>query len=154
VHQAFRCLRRVLGAAVDGDVLSRNPLAGIKPPNVERRDMRVLTADEVATLADAIDERYGALVLVGAYCGLRWGELAGLRRHRVDLLHHSLQVVEALGIGEHGRMALLPVKTGASHRAVSLPTLVTEALEDHMGRFAGPSRTGFVFVAPTAATSM
>jgi integrase len=57
-------------------------------------------------------------------------------------------VVEALGLGERRRVALLPVKTGASHRAVSLPTLVTEALEDHMGRFAGPSRTGFVFVAP------
>jgi integrase len=133
---------------VDGDVLARNPLAGVKPPRVERRDMRVLTADEVATLADTVDERYRARVLVGAYCGLLWGELAGLRRHRVDLLHHSVQVVEALGLGEQGRLALLPVKTGASHRAVSLPILATAALEDHMGRSADPTRTGFVFTAP------
>ncbi len=148
VHQAFRCLRRVLGAAVDGDVLARNPLAGIKPPKVDRREMRFLTADEVATLADMIDERYRAFVLVGAYCGLRWGELAGLRRHRVDLLHRSLQVVEALGIGEKGRRALLPVKTGASRRAITLPALVVEALEHHLTFYAGAGHTGFVFTAP------
>lgn len=87
-------------------------------------------------------------MLVGAYCGLRWGELAGLRRHRVDVLHRSIQVVEALGMGEDGRLALLPVKTGASHRAITPPTVVLEALEDHLARFAGAGRTGFVFIAP------
>jgi integrase len=148
VHQAFRCLRRVLGAAVDGDVLARNPLAGIKPPKVERRDMRFLTADETATLAETIDERYRAFVLVAAYCGLRWGELAGLRRHRVDLMHRSIQVVEALGIGEDGRPTLVPVKTGASHRAVTMPALVAEVLEHHLAHYAAPGRTGFVFTAP------
>jgi integrase len=40
---------------------------------------------QVAALADAIDPRYRALVLVAAYGGLRWGELVGLRRQRVDL---------------------------------------------------------------------
>jgi integrase len=29
--------------------------------------------------------RYRALVLVAAFGGLRWGELVGLRRQRVDL---------------------------------------------------------------------
>ena len=148
VHQAFRCLRRVLGAAAEGDVLARSPLAGIKPPRVERREMRFLTADEAATLAEMIDERYRAFVLVGAYCGLRWGELAGLRRHRVDLLHRSVQVVEALGIGENGRPTLLPVKAGASHRAITLPALVVEALEHHLTFYAGAGKTGFVFTAP------
>ena len=56
--------------------------------------MRFLTPDEVATLVAAIDERYRAFVVVGAYCGLRLGEMAGLRRHRVDLLHRHIQVVE------------------------------------------------------------
>jgi integrase len=55
-------------------------------PKVEREEMRFLTPAEVAALADAIAPRYRALVLVGAYGGLRIGELAGLRRCRVDLL--------------------------------------------------------------------
>jgi hypothetical protein len=33
--------------------------------------MQFLTADEVATLAGAMDPRYSALVLLGAYGGLR-----------------------------------------------------------------------------------
>jgi integrase len=34
------------------------------------------------------------LVLVAAYGGLRWGELAGLRVKRVDLLHGRVTVAE------------------------------------------------------------
>jgi site-specific recombinase XerC len=41
-------------------------------------------------LADAIPRRFRALVLVAAYTGLRWGELAGLRVKRVDLLHRRI----------------------------------------------------------------
>ena len=37
------------------------------------------------------------LGLVAAYTGLRWGELAGLRVRRVDLLHHRITVAEQLG---------------------------------------------------------
>jgi integrase len=44
--------------------------------------MRFLTPVEIARLADTIRPHYRALVLVGAYGGLRIGELAGLRRER------------------------------------------------------------------------
>jgi integrase len=47
--------------------------------------MRFLTPVEVARLAEVIRPPYRALVLVGAYGGLRIGELAGQRRERVDL---------------------------------------------------------------------
>jgi hypothetical protein len=39
--------------------------------------MRFATVAQVAALADAIDPRCRALVLVAAYGGLRWGELSG-----------------------------------------------------------------------------
>jgi integrase len=48
--------------------------------------MRFLTPAEIVDLAEAIHARYRALVLVGAYGGLRIGGLAGLRPSRVDLL--------------------------------------------------------------------
>ena len=52
--------------------------------------MRFATVAQVTALADAIPRRYRALVLVAAYTGLRWGELAGLRVKRVDLLHRRI----------------------------------------------------------------
>jgi integrase len=110
--------------------------------------MRFLTPDEVATLAAAIDERYRAFVLVGAYCGLRLGELAGLRRHRVDLLHRRVQVVQQLGRDEDGRWSLQPLKTRASMRSIALPAVVVDELDEHLRLWAGPGREGFVFTAP------
>jgi hypothetical protein len=47
-------------------------------------------------LADAIDPPYRALVLLGAYCGLRLGEMLALRRSRVVLLHRRVEVVATL----------------------------------------------------------
>lgn len=86
VSQAYRTLNRVLSAAVDNELLGRNPLRGVKAPRVESEPMRFLSHDEVATVAAVIDPRYRALVLVAAYAGLRAGELGALRRSHVDLL--------------------------------------------------------------------
>ena len=56
--------------------------------------MRFLTPGRGRTLADTIPPEYRALVLLGAYGGLRIGEMAGLRRGRVDLDQGTVQVVE------------------------------------------------------------
>lgn len=66
VSQAYRTLNRVLVAAVEDELLGRNPLTGVKPPRVEPKEMRFLTHAEVSLLAQAIDKRYKALVLVAA----------------------------------------------------------------------------------------
>jgi integrase len=77
--------------------------------------MRFLTPAEVTTLADAIKARYRALVLVGAYGGLRIGELAGLRRGRVDLLRGTVTVAEIV-VEVRGVLHIGPPKTRASRR--------------------------------------
>lgn len=49
------------------------------------REMRSLNPRLVAELADIIDPRYRALVLLGAYGGFRVGEVDALRRSSVQL---------------------------------------------------------------------
>jgi integrase len=63
----------------------------------------------LANLAIAVLDRYRALVLLGAYAGLRIGELAGLRRRRVDL-RGTVDVAEASCTWGHPR----PGPVGAS----------------------------------------
>jgi integrase len=58
--------------------------------------MRYLNPAEIAYLAEVIRRPYRALVFVGAYGGLRIGELAGLRRSRVDLDAGTVDVARAL----------------------------------------------------------
>ena len=147
VGQAYRTLNRILSAAVADEILGRNPLAGVKPPRPGSEEMRFLSHDDVATLVTVIDRRYQAMVLVAAYCGLRAGELIGLRRHRIDLLHRRLSVLEQVQWIDGGFDVSAP-KSAAGRRAVSIPGMVHEALDNHLSRFAEPGREGIVFPAP------
>ena len=147
VAQIYRTLNRVLVAAVDNELLGRNPLQGVKPPATPLKPMRFLTHDEVARLGEEIDPRYQALLLVAAYCGLRAGELIALRRGNVDLDHRTITVVEQVQC-LHGRFEVLPPKTAAGRRAAALPSLVAESLELHLPAYAEPGPAGIVFPAP------
>jgi integrase len=83
---AYRLLRTILNVAVDDEKIPVNPCR-IRGAGKETAPERpVAMPDEVLPIADAIDGQYRALVILGAWCSLRFGELAGLRRSRVDLL--------------------------------------------------------------------
>jgi integrase len=56
--------------------------------------MRYLNPAEIACLAEVIRPQYRALVFIGAYGGLRIGELAGLCRSRVNLDAGTVDVAE------------------------------------------------------------
>jgi len=77
VQKAYQLLGKVMGAAIDAGMLAQSPCRRVPLPKVEREEMRFLTPAEVATLADAIDQRYRALVLVGAYGGCASGSWPG-----------------------------------------------------------------------------
>ena len=147
VAQAYRTLNRVLSAAVDNELIGRNPLQGVKPPQVPSEPMRFLSHDEVATLADAIGERYRALVLVAAYGGLRAGELIALRRRHLDLLRRTVSVVEQVQYLDR-EYKVSPPKSASGRRSVAIPAFVATALEQHLERYAGAGPDAIVFSAP------
>lgn len=65
-------------------------------------------------LAEAVPDRFRAMVLLASWCALRFGELTALRREQVDLLHVEVVVTESvteLASGERfvGRPRLTPV---------------------------------------------
>lgn len=73
VGKAKQLISKILDAAVDDRRIPTNPAVRVPVPRVEREEMRYLTPAQVNHLADTIDPRYRALVLLGAYCGLRLG---------------------------------------------------------------------------------
>jgi integrase len=143
VQKAYQLLGKVMGAAVDAGMVMQTPCRRVPLPKVEREEMQFLTAAEIARLADAIDQRYRALVLVAADGGLRIGELAGLRRRRVDLLRGTVEVAEIVTEAE-GVLRFGPPKTRAGRRTVGLPRAVVDELAAHLVR-AEPE--AFVFAA-------
>ena len=143
VRKAYQLLAATLDAAVDSDLLARSPARGIRLPRVERSEMRFLTSDELADLLGAIPARYQVLVRTAAYTGLRFGELAGLRRGDVDPLRRRLRVERSLS-EVRGKVMVEDPKTAASRRAVALPSWLAEELAETLAA----SDRGAVFTSP------
>jgi integrase len=110
VRKIVGTLSGALQLAVEDGRISSNPAARLKLPKVVKVSKRYLRHEELLELAEAIERRqasHGLLVLVLGYCGLRWGELAGLtvadldfRRNRLEVRH---TVVEVNGYLESSR---------------------------------------------------
>ena len=116
--------------SVDGAALLRQRLLGGIQGGRPERDPTVQVVDR-------------ALILLGAYGGLRIGEMTGLRRKRLDLTAGVVEVAEVV-TEMHGHLYLGPPKTTAGRRRVGLPRVVVEALQEHLaGRSIEPD--GFVF---------
>jgi integrase len=144
VAKAYRLLARIMDTAVEAGMIPRNPCS-VRGASTERApEMRVATVAQVAALAEAIDPRYRALVLVAAYAGLRWGELVGLRVKRIDLLHARITVVEQ-ATEINGQFTWGPPKTDAGRRTVTLPAVAAAALAEHLGTYGQPGPDGLVF---------
>jgi integrase len=127
IHKVVQVLNKCVDSAVQDRLIQHNPVAKLPLPKIEHSEMRFLTSDEVWELADEIDARYRAFVLVGGFCGLRLGELLGLRWSRVDLSGRRLQVTETL-VDIEGAIHFGPPKTNASVRSVPVPSFVCEEL--------------------------
>jgi integrase len=145
VQRAYQLLSKVMAAAVDAGMLPQTPCRRVPLPKIEREEMRFLTPAEIDRLATKIDQRYRALVLVGAYGGLRFGELAGLRWRAVDLDLGTVEVVEQV-TEVRGKLYIGPPKTRASRRRVTLPATVSQALAEHIPPHAAGD--AWVFSAP------
>ena len=110
--------------------------------------MHFLTPAEVARLADIVDDRYRALIYTAAYTGMRWGELAGLRTHRLDFDAATVRVVEAQ-TEVNGYVEMGPTKTGA-HRTISLPPFLVAMLRTHVDAYASTDGAAFTSSEGTA----
>jgi len=141
IQQAYRFLRAVMNTAVRDGAIVKNPcqLAGAGTDRAKERP--VASPAEVVALVEAITPRYRAAVLLAAWCGLRRGEVLGLRREDVDLAAGVVTVrrnrVELL---ETGVAFDADPKTDAGKRTVTVPPHVLPVLAEHMASWAGPDR--------------
>jgi len=120
VHRHYRTLRRVLQVAVEKEKLLANPCDRVQPPRVPTREMVFLTWEDAVDLAEAINERYRALIYLAVDSGMRWSELVGLRRAKVDLNRGKVRVTEQLIRLESGEWLRKEPKTSAGTRSITI----------------------------------
>ncbi len=151
VAKVYRLLKAIMNTAVDDGMIRRNPCR-IKGAGQERSPERpVLTIRQVFTLADAIEPRYRALVLLAVFGSLRWGELAALRRRHLDLRSGTLRVEVSVAELIDGSLVTGPPKSEAGKRIVTLPSFVLPDITAHLDQFAGTDADSLVFVGPKGA---
>lgn len=149
VHHVHGLLATILRAAMDDGYLSRNPCARTAPGKGPRSRVVPMTTAQVQAVIETMPQRYRVAALLGAGCGLRIGEVLGLRIRSLDFAVGELAVVEQLQLLPGAPPYLAPPKTTSSIRLVPMPLVVSVALLEHLEREPGApaelvlrSRTG------------
>jgi len=119
----------VLEAAVKHRLLRVNPARGIELPAAPKQPFRLVASEEREKILAELGDGDGLMVRLGYDLGLRWGEVAGLHSHRVDVRRSELHVVEVLT--RHDGVKEYP-KSKKSRRTLPLTKSLTEALSEHL----------------------
>ena len=149
MRQTKNVIKQIFDEAVQNGYLARTPIEAIRLPRPQRREMNILSPSQVSLLASNVPERYEALIFLLAYGGLRWGEVAALRRGRFNVLRGRVEVMEAVS-EVNGVLHFGSTKTHQS-RSVTLPRFLRDLLIDHLHRFVEDDVDALVFTTETDA---
>lgn len=131
---AYQLLHAALQTAVADGHLSVNP-AQIRGAGsaASKKQAVILDVAEVGQLADTIDKRFKALILISAWCGLRWGEVTELRRKDFssDL---ALISVERACVHRDGKCIASTPKTKRGRKVVT-PPHIRPAIKHHLATY-------------------
>jgi integrase len=147
LRRVYGVLQSVLKLAVQRRYITVNPCESVQLPRKDSfardhqpAEMLFLTAAEVQALADAITPQHRVLIWTAAYTGMRAGELYGLQRKHIDVLHGRIRVERALkevsttskhiAADERG-MVFGTTKSGKA-RWVGLPRFLVELLTERL----------------------
>ena len=138
----YGLLRTILGTAAGTGKIALNPCNIEGAGSVKRvHTPRPATPAQVQALAWEMPRQYRAMVLLAAWCALRFGELTELRRRDVLLSKPDadpegvVRIERAVVRTEDGFSVTTP-KSDAGTRDVSIPPHLVSAIRGHLEQFA------------------
>lgn len=137
VHHIHGLLATIMRAAIDDGYLARSPCARTAPGKGPKTRVVPMTTAQVQTVLEELPPRYRVAGLLGAGCGLRIGEVLGLRIRSLDFAVAEVAVVEQLQLLPGAPPYLAPPKTASSIRIVPMPLVVRASLVEHLDREPG-----------------
>jgi integrase len=143
--KAYRLLASICATAVADGLLTGSPCTVRGGGQHSSEPRPTLTVTDVLALADAVPVRWRAIILTAAWTGLRFGELAALRRPNLDLDRAQVRVVVATGTLLGGQRVHGKPKTRAGRRTVALPAVLLPELQRHLDGYAQPASDGLIF---------
>lgn len=148
--KAYKLSHSILNSAVADRRIIINPCVVKGAATEESPERPTATIEQIFAIADAIEPEYRALVLLGSFASLRFGEAAGLRRRNVNLLHRTITVEDQAIELANGSTIFGPPKTAAGRRQVAIPDSVFASIEDHLDSYVAADPEALLFTASNA----
>ncbi|SBS78218.1 putative prophage phiRv2 integrase [uncultured Mycobacterium sp.] len=144
---AYALLHAICATAVQDEVLDANPCRIRAAMQTKRkREVDVLTPAQVDKLAAKMPAELRASVILAAWCGLRWGETAELRRKDVSADCSVLRVHRAVTY-RSGVFTIGEPKTSAGIRDVAIPPHIRPIIKAHLRSHVAKSPDALLFPA-------
>jgi integrase len=144
---AYGLLRTILATAQHDGLITANPCHIRGAGNSKRvHKIKPLTLPELEALVANMPERYRLMVLLAAWCGLRFGELTELRRSDVDMKNGRIKIRRAV-VHVEGRAIVGTPKSDAGIRDVAIPPHLLSTVKTHIAEYAEFGRDGLLFPA-------
>lgn len=148
--RAYSLFRTILNSAVDDGHLSKNPARIRGAGKAERRhDIAVATTAQIAAVVEASPAKYRLMVELAAWCALRYGELAELRRADIDTAKGVVRVRRAMVQTRSEGFVVKTPKTKAGLRDVAIPPHLMPAVREHLLAHTAPGADGLLFPSPS-----
>lgn len=143
--KSYRLLSTILKTAVEDELILRNPCR-VKGASVEPGSERpTLSVAELDALVVAAPDRIRLLLLLACYCQLRRGELLGLKRRDVDLLHGTVSIAETRTVSLKGQPITKEPKSRAGRRTLAIPSDILPRVTEHLHSFTASSPDALLF---------
>ncbi len=144
---AYGLLRTIMADAVQHQLITFNPVH-IRGAGSARRvhKIRPATLAELAALTAAMPTRYQCMILLAAWCGLRFGELTELRRQDMDLKNGRLRIRRGV-VRAAGQTIIGTPKSEAGIRDVAVPPHLLHVITNHLATHTGPGPYALLFPA-------
>lgn len=142
---AYALLRGIMATAASEELVPANPCT-IRGAGQTKRQRKIEPASlpELEALVKATPDRLRLMPLLAAWCGLRFGELAELRRKDIDPEAGALRVSRALVRVDRADLVGKP-KSAAGVRTVAIPPHLVPAVVDHLATHTGPGKDALLF---------
>ena len=135
VRAIYAVLNGALEQAVRWNMISRNPAAAVNPPKLRQEEMIVLDADQARRFLNvARGDRWECLYVLALSCGIRRGELVGLKWSDIDLGTRTLRINRQLQRMRDGGGLYFSQPKNASRRTITLPEMAVNTLRNHRKR--------------------
>lgn len=149
----YALLKAICATAVVDELLPASPCrirgAGQAPKRLTRTEPA--TAEELAVIAEHMPKRLRLLVLLAAWCALRYGEVSALRRSDIDTRNGVVKIRQAVAwIG--GTPIVGAPKSDAGSRDVAIPPHLFPAIREHLRNLPVTGRDALLFPAATDPT--